>query len=82
MKNNKKISISLLIIMLCIYSLPALHFHPSGFTHTICAAAQTPLTRYGRLKVSGSQLVNSQGKTVQLKGVSTHGLSWYPQYVN
>ena len=34
------------------------------------------------LKVKGTQLVNAKGKTVQLKGVSTHGLSWFPQYVN
>lgn len=34
------------------------------------------------LKVKGTQLVNSKGKKVQLKGVSTHGLSWYPEYVN
>ena len=34
------------------------------------------------LKVKGTHLVNSKGKTVQLKGVSTHGLSWYPEYVN
>ena len=34
------------------------------------------------LKVKGTRLVNEKGKTVQLKGVSTHGLSWYPEYVN
>lgn len=34
------------------------------------------------LRVKGTKLVNSSGKTVQLKGVSTHGLSWYPEYVN
>ncbi|MCI8485126.1 MAG: glycoside hydrolase family 5 protein [Lachnospiraceae bacterium] len=34
------------------------------------------------LKVKGTQLVNTKGKTVRLKGVSTHGLSWYPEYVN
>lgn len=34
------------------------------------------------LKVKGTKLVNSKGKTVRLKGVSTHGLSWYPKYVN
>lgn len=34
------------------------------------------------LNVKGTHLVNSKGKTVQLKGVSTHGLSWYPEYVN
>jgi endoglucanase len=35
-----------------------------------------------KLQVTGTQLVNSRGKTVQLRGVSTHGLSWYPEYVN
>ncbi len=34
------------------------------------------------LSVSGTRIVNSKGKTVQLRGVSTHGLSWYPEYVN
>lgn len=34
------------------------------------------------LKVKGTQLVNARGKKVQLKGVSTHGMSWYPEYVN
>ncbi len=34
------------------------------------------------LKVKGTQLVNAKGKPVQLKGVSTHGLSWFPEYVN
>lgn len=46
------------------------------------AAAKTPLERHGRLKVSGSHLVNDMDEIVQLKGISTHGLSWYPQYVN
>lgn len=81
-KTNKKIRTSLLILILCFFSLPASHFSPSAFTTTVSAAVQTPLARYGRLKVSGSQLVNSQEKAVQLKGVSTHGLSWYPQYIN
>ena len=34
------------------------------------------------LKVQGTKLVNSSGKTVQLRGISTHGLSWFPEYVN
>ncbi|MCI9005313.1 MAG: glycoside hydrolase family 5 protein [Lachnospiraceae bacterium] len=34
------------------------------------------------LKVKGTQLVNAKGKPVRLKGASTHGLSWFPEYVN
>ena len=36
----------------------------------------------GALQVKGAQLVDKNGKSVQLKGLSTHGLAWYPQYVN
>ena len=35
-----------------------------------------------RLSVEGTKLVDSDGNTVQLRGISTHGLAWYPAYVN
>lgn len=40
------------------------------------------LSANGRLSVKGTKLVNEKGKTFVIKGVSTHGLSWFPQYVN
>lgn len=43
--------------------------------------APTPSTT-GALKVVGAQLTDASGEPVQLRGVSTHGLAWYPQYVN
>ncbi|MBQ8527444.1 MAG: cellulase family glycosylhydrolase [Lachnospiraceae bacterium] len=36
----------------------------------------------GALHVEGTQLVDDKGNPVQLRGISTHGLSWFPQYVN
>ena len=36
----------------------------------------------GALKVKGAQLIGSHGKPVQLRGISTHGVAWFPQYVN
>ena len=36
----------------------------------------------GKLSVEGSRLVDASGKPVQLRGVSTHGLTWYPEFVN
>ena len=39
-------------------------------------------TRCGRLSVEGTHLVDTSGNPVQLKGFSTHGLAWFPQYVN
>lgn len=42
----------------------------------------TPVAQNGKLSVKGTQLVNSQGNPVILQGVSTHGIAWFPQYVN
>ena len=36
----------------------------------------------GALHVEGTKLVDSEGNPVQLKGLSTHGLAWFPDYVN
>ncbi len=36
----------------------------------------------GRVHVEGAQLVDAAGKAIQLRGVSTHGLTWYPDYIN
>lgn len=46
------------------------------------AKAATPYSSNGRLSVRNGKVVNSKGKTFVIKGVSTHGLSWYPDYVN
>jgi len=32
--------------------------------------------------VEGTQLTGSDGRPVQLRGISTHGLAWFPGYVN
>lgn len=46
------------------------------------AAGTTASAAPWALHVEGTKLVNAKGKQVQLRGVSTHGLSWFPQYVN
>lgn len=42
----------------------------------------TPVSEHGRLSVKGTNLVDSKGKKFQLKGVSTHGIAWFPEYVS
>ena len=44
------------------------------------AAEQAPAME--PLHVEGSRLVNAAGEPVQLRGISTHGLAWFPDYVN
>ena len=42
---------------------------------------KTPYEAHGRLQVSGTKLVDQYGTPYQLKGTSTHGMAWFPQYV-
>ena len=44
--------------------------------------AGTPVGNHGQLRVSGTDLVDKNGQKYQLKGVSTHGIAWFPDYVN
>lgn len=39
------------------------------------------LDYYGALHVEDGALVDNTGKAVQLTGISSHGLSWFPEYV-
>ncbi|MDE6111133.1 MAG: glycoside hydrolase family 5 protein, partial [Eubacterium sp.] len=36
----------------------------------------------GKLRVNGTQLTDSNGNAVQLRGISTHGIAWFPDYIN
>lgn len=46
------------------------------------AIADNGVAANGRLAVRGTQLVNEAGVPVQLRGMSSHGLVWFPQYIN
>jgi hypothetical protein len=43
---------------------------PPGYTSVV--------SRYGQLQIIGSSLCDEIGNPVTLKGISTHGLQWYP----
>ncbi|MFI1988776.1 cellulase family glycosylhydrolase [Actinoplanes sp. NPDC020271] len=42
------------------------------------SAGSTPLAINGQLKVCGTNLCNASGKKIQLRGVSSHGIHWFP----
>ena len=42
----------------------------------------TPLANHGALSVKGTDLVDKNGSKYQLKGASSHGIAWYPDYVS
>ena len=42
----------------------------------------TPYGQHGALHVENGKLTGADGNTVQLYGMSTHGIAWFPQYIN
>lgn len=44
--------------------------------------ASTAVSRHGQLRVEGTQLVDQYGNPVQLKGMSSHWVAWFPQFIN
>lgn len=46
------------------------------------AEDETPFDNHGQLSVKGTDIVDESGSKYQLKGVSTHGITWFPDYVN
>lgn len=54
----------------------------SGSKKSNKSESGTPFANHGTLSVKGTDLVDKNGKKYQLKGVSTHGLAWFPDYVN
>jgi endoglucanase len=42
----------------------------------------TPFAIHGKLHVEGSHLIDEKGQICELRGLSTHNLSTYPEYIN
>lgn len=40
------------------------------------------LDYYGQLHVNGTNLCDENNNPIQLKGLSSHGLGWFPEYIN
>lgn len=53
---------------------------PSGSENTVPGLACPSVN--GALHVEGTQLTDKNGNPVQLRGISTHGIAWFPDYIN
>ena len=83
-KKHKMFSICLVIILV-IVGIVGFNYANKNYTSntetTVTPITTSPKTS-GALKVSGNKLVDEKGNPVQLRGVSTHGIAWFPQYIN
>lgn len=73
MRRRKRVHIGELLLVLALIV--------AGCFCPVTKAEASPVSVNGQLQVKGAAIVNQKGKVFVIKGVSTHGLSWYPQYV-
>jgi endoglucanase len=46
------------------------------------AAGGNGVAAHGQLKLNGTQLVGANGESVALRGMSSHGIAWFPEFIN
>ena len=65
-------------------STPASEQTPTPGTQSTQPAdvTSTPFGQHGALHVENGKLTDADGNIVQLYGMSTHGIAWFPQYIN
>lgn len=79
MIGNKKIRlVSVFAVLLSLVFMLGGVFEINSYAANI----KTPVSQHGRLKVKGANIVDKNGRTFQIKGMSTHGLAWYPEAVS
>lgn len=61
--------------------VPAGAVEITGTTKNL-AMSETPVGIHGKLGLNGTQLVDKNGDAFILRGVSTHGINWFPAFVD
>lgn len=62
--------------------LGTVNIEPQNEHTTEMVAVSGGVSENGQLKVVGTQLCNEKGEAVVLRGMSSHGLQWFPQFVS
>jgi endoglucanase len=75
----------LIIMALCLpvllFLAPACPSNPNN-SHQQWSPKDNLFEKHGKLSVKGADLVDKNGEKVQLYGMSTHGIAWFPKYVD
>lgn len=54
---------------------------PSDSPSSSSSSSDSPFSVHGALHVEGAALTDCHGEPFQLRGMSTHGMAWFPQYI-
>src|SRR5574344_572521 len=66
----------------CIFLTSLVFATGALFAEDAPALTKTPFEKHGKLHVEGTQLVDKNSEPYQLYGMSTHGIAWFPMFVN
>ena len=75
---SRKIVSKLITIIFVLSSIAMLAKPVSSYTFTNAGRPDYS----GMLRVEGTKLVDRNDAVVQLRGVSMHGINWYPEFIN
>ncbi|MCR5202076.1 MAG: glycoside hydrolase family 5 protein [Lachnospiraceae bacterium] len=81
MKRVIAINMILAICLCSVYVMPV-DKADNNSVKLASASAKNAVRAHGRLRIRGTRIVDKNGKTFRFRGVSTHGVAWFPQYVN
>ena len=84
MARKKKIRLPIICIILFASALPIIYYiaNQNIYESDTSEYNGDGVRHHGALRVEATQLVNNAGEVVQLRGMSSHGLQWYPEYTN
>lgn len=76
------VTVTLAALLVACAPQPAQAPQPTQETQTGAKDQAQTSVALAPLHVRGTRLVNDRDEPVKLRGISTHGLAWFPQYVN
>lgn len=78
--NKSRFNVIILITLLVSLFLNIFLLQRSNYSES--NVNKSALEENGHLSVKKTNLINENGDIVRLKGMSSHGLMWYPEYIN
>lgn len=78
--NKSRFNVIILITLLVSLFLNIFLLQRSNYSES--NVNKNALEENGHLSVKKTNLINENGDIVRLKGMSSHGLMWYPEYIN
>jgi endoglucanase len=79
---KKRIALVRLVALLTLAGLLLFSCKGDNRLLSVDQQGRTVVERFGQLRVEGTKLLAADGKPVQLRGISSHGLQWAGKYAN